>query len=259
MFSIVKCSYRKVISFQTMRRRRRKKERNCFFLSFFLYKRCNDVQELTSTIAQFTELSSTARIGGTLTSTMDAMLAEIQSKSCQALDQFHAECPNLSNLMDSDRFDLAFFRLRTELKQYEHELAWILRQCFSRATTLQSKLTLLDVFHGAYQRDVVQRALQNEEQWITEHLKQEFQSVEQLIRKSHSNYCHQPPIARQLLFLFGLKQRIDNYWHLFIDLCPKIVNSDLGWELKESFRIATEKIAKFVFLLFFLQFVSCCC
>ncbi len=58
---------------------------------------------------------------------MDAMLAEIQVKSSKSLEMFHNECLNLSNLMDSNRFDLAFFRLRTELKQYKHELAWILR------------------------------------------------------------------------------------------------------------------------------------
>jgi len=210
-------------------------------INFF---RCNDVQELTSTISQFNDLSATARVGGTLTSTMDAMLAEIQSKSSKSLEIFHNECPNLSNLMDSDKFDLAFFRLRTELKQYEHELAWILRQCFSRATTLSSKLTLLDVFHGAYQRDVVQRALINEEQWIVSNLKQEFQSVAQLVHSSDMNYPHWPPIARQLLYLFGLKERIEQYMHQFSELCPKILNSDIGWELKEAYRIAKEKIQR---------------
>jgi hypothetical protein len=139
--------------------------------------------------------------------------------------------------MDNDRFDLAFFHLRTELKQNEHELTWILRQCFSRATTLSSKLTLLDVFHGAYQRDVVQKALINEEQWIIQHLKQEFQSVAQLVNSSDTNYLHWPPIARQLLYLFGLKQRIEQFMNQFTELCPKILNSDVGWELKEAYRI----------------------
>ena len=186
-------------------------------------------------------------MGGTLTSTMDAMLAEIQMKSAKSLELFHRECPNLSHLMDNDRFDLAFFRLRTELKQYEHELAWILRQCFSRTTTLASKLTLLDVFHGIYQRDVIQRALANEEQWIIDNLKHEFQLVTQLVHSSHMNYPHWPPIARQLLYLYGLKQRIDLYMNQFSELCPKIMNSDVGWELKEGYRIAKEKIQKFVF------------
>jgi hypothetical protein len=206
--------------------------------------RCNDVQELTSTISQFNDLSAAARVGGTLTSTMDAMLAEIQSKSSKSIEVFHKECPNLSNLMDSDRFDVAFFHLQTELKQSEHELAWILRQCFSRATTLQSKLTLLDVFHGAYQREVVQRALNNEEQWITKNLKQEFQLVAQLVSSSDGNYSHWPPLARQLLHLFGLKQRIDQLMNQFIELCPKLINSDIRWELKEAYRIAKDKIQR---------------
>jgi dynein heavy chain len=220
----------------------------CFQSLNALIERCNDVQELTSTIAQFSDLSATARVGGTLTSTMDAMLAEIQVKSSKSLEMFHNECPNLSNLMDSDRFDLAFFRLRTELKQYEHELAWILRQCFSRATTLSSKLTLLDVFYGAYQRDVVQKALVNEEQWIISNLKQEFQSVTQLVNTSDMNYPHWPPIARQLLYLYGLKQRIEQFMNQFTDLCPKILNSDIGWELREGYRIAKEKIQRLVFI-----------
>lgn len=206
--------------------------------------RCNDIQELTSTIEQFNDLSATARVGGTLTSTMDAMLKEIQSNSSKSLQTFHRECPNLSNLLDSDRFDLAFFRLRTELKQSEHELAWILRQCFSRATTLSSKLTLLDVFHGAYQRDVVQRALISEEQWIISHLKEEFQSVSQLVNTSDRDYPQWPPIARQLLHLFGLKQRIEQLFNQFSDLCPKILNSDVGWELKGAYRTAKEKIQR---------------
>ncbi len=202
------------------------------------------------------DLSATARIGGTLTSTMDAMLAEIQSKSSKSLEIFHNECPNLSNLMDNDRFDLAFFHLRTELKQNEHELTWILRQCFSRATTLSSKLTLLDVFHGAYQRDVVQKALINEEQWIIQNLKQEFQSVAQLVNSSDKNYLHWPPIARQLLYLFGLKQRIEQFMNQFTELCPKILNSDVGWELKEAYRIAKEKIQRCFFknFVFFIEY-----
>ncbi|UJR11505.1 hypothetical protein I4U23_015686 [Adineta vaga] len=216
----------------------------CFRSLNAIIERCNDVQELTSTIAQFNELQTTARMGGTLTSTMDAMLAEIQMKSAKSLEIFHKECPNLSHLMDNDRFDMAFFRLRTELKQYEHELAWILRQCFSRTTTLASKLTLLDVFHGIYQRDVIQRALANEEQWIIDNLKQEFQLVTQLIHSSHMNYPNWPPRARQLLYLYGLKQRIDQYMNQFSELCPKIMNSDVGWELKEAYRVAKEKIQK---------------
>jgi hypothetical protein len=175
---------------------------------------------------------------------MDAMLAEIQTKSSKSLEIFHKECPNLSHLMDNDRFDLAFFRLRTELKQYEHELAWILRQCFSRATTLSSKLTLLDVFQGAYQREVVQRALSSEEQWISTNLKQEFQSVSQLVNSSEMDYPHWPPIARQLLHLYGLKQRIDEYMNQFTELCPKILNSDVGWELKEAYKSAKDKIQR---------------
>ena len=175
---------------------------------------------------------------------MDAMLAEIQTKSSKSLEIFQNQCPNLSHLMDNDRFDLAFFRLRTELKQYEHELAWILRQCFSRATTLSSKLTLLDVFQGAYQRDVVQRALSSEEQWIITNLKQEFQSVAQLVNSSEMDYPHWPPIARQLLHLYGLKRRTDEYMDQFTELCPKLLNSDVGWELKEAYRIAKDKIQR---------------
>ncbi|KAG0416633.1 Dynein beta chain, flagellar outer arm [Dictyocoela muelleri] len=143
--------------------------------------------------------------------------------------------------MESDRFDLAFFLFRNELKQNEHELAWILRQCFSRATTLSSKLRLLDVFHGAYQRDVVQRALICEEQSIIINLKQEFQLINQLINKTSENtYSHLPPIGRQLLYLYGLKQRICEMFDQFCSLCPKIVNSDQGWEIKEDYRNARD-------------------
>ncbi|CAF4677780.1 unnamed protein product [Rotaria sp. Silwood1] len=206
--------------------------------------RCNDVQELTSIISQFNDLSATARVGGTLTSTMDAMLADIQLKSSKSLEIFHNQCPNLSHLMDNDQFDLAFFRLRTELKHWEHELAWILRQCFSRATTLSSKLTLLNVFNGAYQRDVIQRALINEQQWIIDNLKQEFQLVAQLVNSSNINYLHLPPLSRQLIYLYGLKQRIDLFMNQFIELCPKIVQSDIGWEIREAYRIAKDKIQR---------------
>ncbi|CAF1541940.1 unnamed protein product, partial [Rotaria sordida] len=205
---------------------------------------CNDVQELTSIITQFNDLSSTARVGGTLTSTMDAMLADIQLKCSKSLEIFHKSCPNLSHLMDNDRFDLAFFRLRTELKHFEHELAWILRQCFSRATTLSAKLRLLDVFYGAYQREVVQRALINEEQWIIDNIKQEFQLVGQLVNSYNKNDLHWPPIARKLLYLYALKQRIDLVMNQFIELCPKIINSDIGWEIREAYRIAKDKIQR---------------
>lgn len=211
---------------------------------------------MTSTIVQFNDLSATARLGGTLTSTMDAMLADIQLKSSKSLEIFHNECPNLSHLMDNDRFDLAFFRLRTELKNCEHELAWILKQCFSRATTLSSKLTLLNVFYGVYQRDVVQRALQHEQQWIINNLKQEFQTVSQLVNSSSidKTYLHWPPLARKLLYLYGLKQRIDLFMNQFIELCPKVLNSDIGWELKEAYRIAKEKIQKY--FLFYLIYIK---
>lgn len=176
---------------------------------------------------------------------MDAMLAEIQRNCSKSLEIFGKECPNLSNLLESDQFDLAFFRLRTELKQSEHELAWILRQCFTRATTLSSKLKLLEVFHGPYQRDVIQRALIDEEQWIITNIKQEFQSIVQLVHRNDQQYSHWPPIARQLLFLFGLKQRIDLLIERFTELCPKIINSAIGWEMKEAYRMAKDKILKF--------------
>lgn len=178
---------------------------------------------------------------------MDAMLAEIQLKSSKSLEIFYKSCPNLSDLMDNDQFDIAFFRLRTELKNCEHELAWILRQCFSRATTLSSKLRLLDVFYGAYQRDVVQRALQHEQQWIIDNLKQEFQLISQLVNSPNKNYLNLPPISRQFMFFYGLKQRIDLFMNQFIELCPKIIHSDIGWEIREAYRVAKDKIQKFVF------------
>lgn len=176
---------------------------------------------------------------------MDAMLGEIEVNCRKSLEAFERECPNLSNLLESDEFDLAFFRLRTELKQSEHELSWILRQCFSRSTTLSSKLKLLEVFHGPYQRDVIQRALIDEEQWIISNIKEEFQSIAQLVHRTDDHYVHWPPIARQLLYLFGLKQRIEQLIDRFTELCPKIINSDIGWEMKESYRNAKDKILKF--------------
>jgi hypothetical protein len=182
---------------------------------------------------------------------MDAMLAEIESRYGDAIEIFHRQCPHLADLMDSDRFDLAFFHLRTELKQLEHQLAWILRQCFSRATTLGAKLTLLNVFRGAYQREVVQRALATEEQWMINNLKEEFRSIPQLIPLADSNYPHLPPIARQILFLHGLKQRIEEVMNSFAELCPKIIDSAQGWELREASRVAKEKIDRLVLLSLF--------
>ena len=173
-------------------------------------------------------------------------MAEVQMKASQALRIFHDECPNISHLMDNDRFDLAFFRLRTELKHCEHELAWILKQCFARATTLSTKLTLLNVFHGAYQREVVQRALQHEEQWIIENLKQEFQLVSQLVHSSDKNFRHWPSIARQLVHLRALQQRIERIFRQFVELCPKLVQSDVGWALREVYRTTKDKIHRSV-------------
>lgn len=209
--------------------------------------RCNDVQELTSTIRQFGELSLTCRYGGTLSSTMDAMLSEIQRKSGQSIEEFSRQCPHLSDLMESDRFDLAFFRLRRELKANEHELSWILRQCFTRSTTLQSKLTLLNVFHGAYQRDVVQRALVSEEQSIIRSLEEEFRLVSSLIDEAQTNvnHSHWPPIARQLLSLHGYRQRISHLFEQFVFLCPKILQGEQGWEIKQTYQMTTDKIKKY--------------
>jgi hypothetical protein len=188
-------------------------------------------------------LSSTARVGGTLTSTMDAMLAELQSHSAKSIEQFAVECPDWSQLMDSDRFDGAFFRLRNQLRQNEHQLAWILRQCFARSSTLESKLILLDVFHGAYQRDVVQRALVPEEQSIVEQLNEQFRLAAQLAERPLANgYVHWPPVARQLLYLHGLEQRIQRVFVHFSALCPRIIKSDVGWEMREAYRLANERI-----------------
>jgi hypothetical protein len=47
----------------------------------------------------------------------------------------------------------------------------------------------------------------SEEQWIISNLEQEFQSVAKLVNTSDTNYPHWPPIARQLLHLFDLKER----------------------------------------------------
>ena len=178
---------------------------------------------------------------------MDAMLNEIQRKSGQSIAEFSRECPHLSDLMESDRFDLAFFRLRRELKANEHELSWILRQCFTRSTTLQSKLTLLNVFHGAYQRDVVQRALVSEEQSIIRSLEEEFRLVSSLIDEGQTNVndSHWPPIARQLLSLHGYRQRISHLFEQFLFLCPKLLQGEQGWEIKQTYQITTDKIKKY--------------
>ena len=173
---------------------------------------------------------------------MDAMLAEIQSNSSRSIALFQSACPNLVDLIESDRFDLPFFRLRKTLKDNEEQLASILRQCFSRATTLSSQLRLLDVFHGVYQRDVVQRALRNEEGRIIDGLREEFRAVNQLIPMWNSNHRHWPPLARRSLHLYGLKQRIDQSINQFSSLCPKIIHSDLGWEIREEYRKIKENI-----------------
>ena len=174
------------------------------------------------------------------------MLAEIQSNSAKSIAEFSVECPRLSDLMESDRFDLAFFRLRKELKQNEHQLAGILRQCFSRATTVESKLRLLNVFHGAYQRDVVQRALIDEEEQIVQSLEEEFRLVASLVAGGalESLHSHWPPIARQLLSLHGFRQRISHVFEQFSLLCPKILHGEQGWNIKQTFKTATEKINK---------------
>ncbi|CAF1319792.1 unnamed protein product [Didymodactylos carnosus] len=153
---------------------------SCFQTLNALIERCNDVQELTSTIRQFNILSETAKIGGTLTKTMDTMVSEIQLKYKLALENFTQSVDD--DVMDishkSEKFEQAFFYLRTKLKQLEHELAWILKQCFQRSYTLYSKLNLIDVFRGAYEREAIQRELNTEEKWMIQNLFDEFEQVQ---------------------------------------------------------------------------------
>jgi len=58
------------------------------------------------------------------------------------------------------------------------------------------------------------------------------------------NYSHWSPIARQVLYLYGLQQRIDQ----FSELCPKILNTDIGWKLIELLKIKLKKPSSVVHL-----------
>lgn len=182
---------------------------------------------------------------------MDAMLLDIQTKASESIDSFSQECPNLTNLIESDVFDVAFFKLRNELKQNEHQLSWILVQCFKRATSLSSKLRLFEVFHGVHQRDVVQRALQSEEKLVVEYLIDELEKISRLIDidadESHSTW---PPLARKYLHLQGVRQRVDWFFSRFAKLFPKILNNELGWRIKQLYIDCSSRIDRLVLLSF---------
>lgn len=134
-----------------------KRNHPCFYYLNVFMERCNDVLDLVQTMRHFQILAKTVSIGGSDNYTMDVLAQEIHGKYAAAIGEFQTHVADVMSFdQQSQNFEIAFFNLRTTVKELERELSKILNLSIQHCTTIGSKLRLLEVFEGVHERDVIQ-------------------------------------------------------------------------------------------------------
>jgi hypothetical protein len=221
-----------------------KKNHKCFYHLNVFMERCNDVLELVQTMRHFQILSKTVSIGGADSLSMDLLVKEIHVKYVKALDEFHNEVFDVMELKNQvQNFDEAFFHFRTTIKDLERTLSQILNTSIKNCTTIASKLRLLQVFEGIHEREVIQMHLDPEHKWLINEMLKDFENVKQLANNIKSPDIL-PSVVTKLIWLHGLEQRIKVPMEKFSYLYPNLLQGDLGYQLRDSYRQGIEFINK---------------
>ena len=134
--------------------------------------------------------------------------------------------------------------MRTTIKELERELSQILNLSIKHCTTIGSKLRLLQVFEGVHERDVIQERLNMEYSWLINELIKEFSNVRQLCSNAKHTPSIMPSIATKLFWYYGLEQRIKNPMDKFSYLYPNLLQGDVGYHLRDSYKQTIDLIEK---------------
>jgi hypothetical protein len=201
------------------------------------------VLELVQTMRHFQILSKTVAIGGSDNNNMDLLAQEIHAKYNVALSEFQK---NVKNVMSFEQqvqnFEISFFNLRTTIKELERELSKILDLSIKHCTTIGSKLRLLEVFEGIHERDVIQDHLSMEYNWLMNELLKEFLNVKELCDNENRNNVGLPNVVTKLFWYHGLEQRIKVPMEKFSYLYPNLLQGDLGYKLRDTYKQTLEYI-----------------
>lgn len=208
-------------------------------------ERCNDALELVQTMRHFQIFAKTVSIGGADNKNMDIIAQEIHAKYAKAIEEFQKYVTDVMNFDDeSQNFEIAFFKLRTTIKELERELSQILNLSIQNCTTINSKLRLLEVFEGVHERDVIQSQLKSECAWLMNELLKEFDNVKLLANSSQTVSSILPTVVTKLFWLNGLAQRIRVPMEKFSYLYPNLLQGDLGYKLREIYKQTGDHLEK---------------
>jgi hypothetical protein len=91
---------------------------------------------------------------------------------------------------------------------------------------------------------VIQERLNMEYSWLIGELLKEFSNVKQLCSSTKQAPSIMPSIATKLFWYYGLEQRIKAPMDKFSYLYPNLLQGDVGYHLRETYKQTIELIEK---------------
>ena len=132
-------------------------------------------------------------------------------------------------------------------------------------------MRLLEVFEGVHERDVIQVSgysstfysdlfkifflnnqkdhLNMEYNWLMNEMLREFANVRQLCLQTKLSANILPSVINKLFWYHGLEQRIKVPMEKFSYLYPNLLQGDLGYQLRDSYKQTIDLVEKYSFFL----------
>ena len=199
-------------------------------------ERCHDILELCQTVLQFSRLE-TVEVGGTKGRILTMTVQQIHGDFKQAFQRFLEIDYDLLDV-EAETFDDDFYVFRVSIKELEKRLGSVVSQGFDDCTTVYTSFKLLDSFDVMLQREVIMQDLEKKHVDLVQQFGTDLKMVLDLFRnlKDHPIIGrNMPPVAGSVLWVRGLKERIQDPFERFKSLhASAVMESE---ETKEVFKI----------------------
>ena len=199
-------------------------------------ERCHDILELCQTVLQFSRLE-TVEVGGTKGRILTTTVQQIYTDFKQAFQRFLEIEYDLLDV-EAETFDDDFYVFRVQIKELEKRLGSVVTQGFEDCTTVYTSFKLLDSFDVMLQREVIMQDLERKHVDLVQNFGADLKLVLDIFRnlKDHPIIGrNMPPVAGSVLWVRGLKERIQDPYERFKSLhASAVMESE---ETKEVFKI----------------------
>lgn len=209
-------------------------------------ERCNDIKEVINLACMFSTLQE-IEIGGTKGSILTAEIRSIHQEFLTAFQKFK-EVPFDMLDVDAKDFEDHFYDFKKTVSELEKVVGSVVSKGFEDCAHISSAFKLIESFQVLLQREIIQKDLEKNTEFLIASYKQDLDTVQTQFFKyknSPPTYTNMPPTAGALIWSQGLLDRIEQPLQKLNDLESNILQSDDGQELLRIQRSLVSNIKQF--------------